>query len=168
MNDIQRKLSADPGATVLGIIALLISITGCCCGILAIPSVIMSIIGLVWAVKSGNAYKRSPESYLAKSYNNIKTAKILNIIALVLSAIALVVSMIWFGSMFNNPENFFEQLENGEFNVEVDDMNEDDSFDDTTTEEEIDTWRYEDAVDSTTAGDKVIEVEEYEQYNDSI
>ncbi|PRP67504.1 hypothetical protein BST86_10570 [Nonlabens agnitus] len=128
----------------------------------------MSIIGLVWAVKSGNTYKQSPESYLAKSYNAIKTAKILNIIALVLSAIALVVSMIWFGSMFNNPENFFEQLENGEFNVEVDDMNEDNSFDDTTTDEEIDTWRYEDAVDSTTAGDEVIEVEEYEQYNDSI
>ena len=144
MNEIQTKLSADPGAMILGIIALLISLVGCCCGILAIPAVIMSIIGLVWANKSLKIYELDPNSYNPRSFSSVKSAKVVNIIALALSAVALVVSLIWFGTLLSNPENIFEQLENGDFNTTIDDYE-----DETITKDEVDTWKYEDTTDST-------------------
>lgn len=158
MNEIQNKLSADPGATVLGIIALIISLVGCCCGILAIPAVIMSIIGLVWAVKSANTYKQSPEAYSPRSYSSIKTAKILNIIALVLSSLFVILSLVWFGNFMGDPEEFFNKLENGEFNVETDDFDDDnDVMDDTS--EDIDTWEYEESTDTIDYEEEIIEME---------
>ena len=161
MNEIQKKLSADPGATVLGIIALIISLVGCCCGILAIPAVIMSIIGLVWAIKSANTYKENPEAFNPRSYSSVKTAKILNIIALVLSGLAVIISLVWFGSMFQNPEEIFKQLENGEFNVEVDDM---DDMESTDSSEEVDTWEYdEESTDTIDYNEEIIEMEAEEQ-----
>ncbi len=160
MNEIQNKLPADPGAMILGIIALVISLIGCCCGILAIPIAIMSIIGLVWANKSVKAYKMAPESYSPRSYSNVKSAKIVNMIALILSVIGFVISLIWFGSVMFDPEGIFKKLENGDFNTQVDDFE-----DDGVIDEEVDTWKYEDSVDSTQVNQDVIEVE---QMTDSI
>ncbi|BAO54563.1 CCC motif membrane protein [Nonlabens marinus] len=160
MNEIQNKLPADPGAMILGIIALIISLIGCCCGILAIPTVIMSIIGLVWANKSVKAYKMAPDSYNPRSYSNVKSAKIVNIIALVLSVIGFVISLIWFGTAMLDPEGVFKKLENGDFKRQIDGFEDDGEVD-----EEIDTWKYEDAVDSTQVNQEVIEVE---QVTDSI
>ncbi len=138
---------------ILGIIALLISLVGCCCGILAIPAVIMSIIGLVWAGKSINAYNSEPESYNPRSLSSVKTARVVNIIALVLSVIGFLVALLWFGSVIANPENIFEQLENGEFNRTYEYGDDTDS-----ANEEIDTWEYEESTD-TLNDQEVIEME---------
>lgn len=159
MNEIKNKLSADPGAMILGIIALLISLVGCCCGILAIPAVIMSIIGLVWASKSITAYAAEPESYNPGSLSSVKSAKVVNIIALILSVIGFLIALLWFGSILANPENIFEQLENGDFTRQVDDYE-----DETITKEEVDTWEYEESTDSTQVDQPV----ELDQIEDSI
>lgn len=151
MNEIRNKLSADPGSMILGIIALLISIVGCCCGILAIPAVIMSIIGLVWANKSMKAYEISPENYNPSSVSSVKSARVVNIIAIVLSVLGLIISIMFFG-FISNPENIFNRLEKGEFN-QIDDTND-------ITKEEVDTWEYEDSMDSTEIDSRPLEVEE--------
>ncbi|MEM5563622.1 CCC motif membrane protein [Psychroserpens sp. AS72] len=82
-----NKLSADPSALVLGIIAITISLAGCCCGIFAIVPVILSIIGLVIANKSLHEYNANPEAYSPSSRSNVSTAKVLNIISLVISSL---------------------------------------------------------------------------------
>lgn len=82
-----NKLSADPSALVLGIIAITISIAGCCCGIFAIVPVILSIIGLVIANKSLQEYSANPDAYHPNSRSNVATAKVLNIIALIISGL---------------------------------------------------------------------------------
>lgn len=164
MNEIQDKLSADPGASVLGIIALLISLVGCCCGILAIPAVVMSIIGLIWAIRSSNTYKTNPEIYSPKSFSNVKTAKILNIIALVLSSIFVIASLVFFGNFMADPEEFFKKLENGEF-IET----ETNTYEYETgekTNQEVDTWQYEEEVDSVDYNTESIETES--ELNDTI
>jgi hypothetical protein len=155
LNEIRNKLPADPGAMILGIIALLISLVGCCCGILAIPAVIMSIIGLVWASKSITVYNAAPESYHQRSFSSVKSAKVVNIIALVLSVLGFLIALFVFGSLIANPENIFEQLENGKFSRGMND-----AADDTTNDEEIDTWHYEEATDSTQTNERPVEVKE--------
>nr|WP_321221730.1 CCC motif membrane protein [uncultured Psychroserpens sp.] len=82
-----NKLSADPSSLILGIIAITISLAGCCCGIFAIIPVILSIIGLVIANKSLHEYKANPEAYSLNSKSNVATAKIINIISLVISSL---------------------------------------------------------------------------------
>ncbi len=141
MNETQRKLPADPGAMVLGIISLVICLVGCCCGLLAIPSIVMSVIGIIWSINSQKAYNASPHDFLARSYNNVKTAKIINIIAAVLGSLILIGSIAWFGNIMLDPEEFFENLENGEFVIE-------EQIDEEQQEEPMDTliddWEYRD------------------------
>lgn len=149
MNEIQNKLPADPGAMILGIIALIISLIGCCCGILAIPAVIMSIIGLIWANKSMTTYAQTPDTYSLSSFSNVKSARVINIIALVLSGIALIISLIFFGTLISDPENIFRQIESGEFNTE--------EYEDNTTTEDVDTWEYE---ENTQSDESSMELEE--------
>ena len=49
----QSKLSADPTALILGIVALVIGFAGCCCyGLFAIIPLALSIVGFVMANKS--------------------------------------------------------------------------------------------------------------------
>ena len=91
----QNKLSADPLALVLGILALVIGIAGCCCyGITAIIPLIMAIIGLVTANKSLREFGENPEAYSPQSRSNVNTAKIINIIAIVLNGLTVLVSII--------------------------------------------------------------------------
>tara|TARA_R110000751_G_scaffold154292_4_gene259270 strand:- start:224 stop:709 length:486 start_codon:yes stop_codon:yes gene_type:complete len=91
-----NKLSADPSALVLGIIAITISIAGCCCGVFAIVPVILSIIGLVIANKSLQEYSSNPEAYNPNSRSNVSTAKVLNIIALVISSLVTLFYIAYF------------------------------------------------------------------------
>jgi hypothetical protein len=172
VNETQNKLPADPGAMVLGIIALVISLIGCCCGILAIPALVMSIIGLVWANKSLKAYAAQPDHYTARSYSSTKSAKVVNIIALILSAIFVLVSLIWFGNFMADPGEIFEQLENGEWKFETTETYGDDEVLE-ESDSDIDTWEYEedDAIiedDSLELEERVIEVEDFDGVNDSI
>ena len=137
-----RKLPADPGAMALGIIALVISVVGCCCGILAIPAMILSIIGLVWAIKSQSKYRNEPGKYAASSYSSVNTAKIVNIIALIMSVLFLIISIAILGSFMMNPEELMENFENGTFNQNADDVNYENGTDPASTTE-IDEWKYE-------------------------
>ena len=82
-----NKLPADPSAMILGIIGLVIALAGCCCGIFAVVPVILGIIGLVMANKSLREYHSNPDVYSPQSRSNISTAKVLNIIALILGSL---------------------------------------------------------------------------------
>ncbi|WP_452220033.1 CCC motif membrane protein [Lacinutrix salivirga] len=82
-----NKLPADNSAQTLGIIALVIVVLGCCCGFVSVISLILSIVGLVNANKSIREYLEHPESYSPNSFTNVKNAKIINIIALIISGI---------------------------------------------------------------------------------
>src|SRR5690554_514420 len=82
----QHKLPADSSATVLGIISLVIAVTLGCCG-LSVVGLILAIIGLVSANKSLREFAMNPEAYYPNSRANVQTAKILNIIGLVLNGI---------------------------------------------------------------------------------
>lgn len=93
----QNKLPADPSAMILGIIALVLGVAGCCCyGISAIVPLILSIIGLVLANKSINEFDLNSEAYSPQSRSNVATAKIINIIALIFNGLIVVVFVIVF------------------------------------------------------------------------
>ena len=84
---VKNKLSADPTALILGIISLVIILFGCCCGFLAIVSLILSIIGLVTASNSLKDYYSNPDVYSHQSKQNVNAAKIICIIGTVISAL---------------------------------------------------------------------------------
>ena len=69
------KLSADPTAMILGIIALIIALAGCCWGIFAIVPIVLSIIGLVMANKSLREFQLNSSIYEPQSKSNVVTAK---------------------------------------------------------------------------------------------
>ena len=46
-----NKLSADPTALILGIIAFVIMILGFCCGFVVFVSLILGVVGLVLSIK---------------------------------------------------------------------------------------------------------------------
>ena len=80
----------------LGIIAVVITVAGCCCGLLAYASLILSIAGLISANKSITLYIEQPESYSPYSYNNVKNAKILNIVTIVISGLISIFYTIYY------------------------------------------------------------------------
>jgi len=86
----QNKLPADSSATILGIISLVIAITLGCCG-LSVVGVVLAIIGLVSANKSLREFAMNPQAYYPSSRGNVQTAKILNIIGLILNGIITLV-----------------------------------------------------------------------------
>lgn len=93
----QNKLSADPTAMILGIIALVIGIGGCCCyGIFAIIPLILSIIGLVMANKGLREFALNSDAYSPQSRSNVATAKILNIIAIIFNGVVVFAFIIFF------------------------------------------------------------------------
>jgi hypothetical protein len=93
----QNKLPADPTAMILGIIALVIGLAGCCCyGIFAIIPLILSIVGLVMANKSLKEFALNPEAYSSQSRSNVATAKILNIIAIIFNGMVILLFIIFF------------------------------------------------------------------------
>tara|TARA_Y100000815_G_C13109462_1_gene412523 strand:+ start:167 stop:640 length:474 start_codon:yes stop_codon:yes gene_type:complete len=92
----QNRLPADSSAMTLGIIAVVITVAGCCCGLLAYVSLILSIVGLISANKSIKLYEFEPENYSPFSYNNVKNAKILNIITIVVSGLISIFYTIYY------------------------------------------------------------------------
>jgi uncharacterized membrane protein len=108
-NQNYNKLPGDPLVLTLGIISLVLFLIGCWCyGLIGIITLIMSIIGLVAANKSVKLYNANPDQYAHSSYKNVSTGKIVNIIALVLSAIAclfVIIIVIFFGAIFASVMN---------------------------------------------------------------
>lgn len=109
---IKNKLSADPSALILGIISLVIILFGCCCGFLAIVSLILSIIGLVTASNSLKEYYANPDVYSHQSKQNVNAAKIICIIGTIISALfILVFALVFFIYQISLSEVFKEKIE---------------------------------------------------------
>ncbi len=92
----QKRLPADSGAMTLGIIALSITLVGFCCGLFALVALAMSIVGLLKANKSIALYRENQELYLEQSYKNVNTGRILNIIAVPISAIVSLIMLTYY------------------------------------------------------------------------
>jgi len=100
-----QKLSADPNSLIIGIVSILFILGGCCCGLAVIPALGLAIYGLVLANKSLKEYVLHPESFERRSAGNVKVARIVNIIALILSGAATLVFigyLIFFGAAFSS------------------------------------------------------------------
>lgn len=100
------KLSADPLAVILGIVALVLGFAGCCCyGVIAIVPLIIAIVGLVSANKSLKEYAQNPEIYDPRSKSNVSTGKVLNIIAIVFNGIVVLFfigMLVFYGTMWSS------------------------------------------------------------------
>ena len=112
----KSKLSADPLALILGIIALTMLLLMFCCGFFYLVSLILSIVGLVAAIKSLKEYDRNREAYEAKSRENVYIGKILCLVSLVLNAIIgfvflVVVFFVTKEVWSNDFKQIFKQLE---------------------------------------------------------
>ncbi|RZK12812.1 MAG: hypothetical protein EOO46_01735 [Flavobacterium sp.] len=91
-----NKLPADPTAIILGIASLIIVGLGCCCGLFAIGSLLLSLFGLVLANKSIRLYKQNPEHYTSQSRSNTGVGQIICIVGVVISSIFVVFSIGYF------------------------------------------------------------------------
>lgn len=118
-----NKLSADPTTLILGIIAFVIMIFGFCCGLFVFFSLVLSIIGLVLAVKSLQDYNENPSNYSHNSQQNVYIAKIICLITTILSSlyfvvivVAIVIYQVSFSDLFNNK---IEQIRNQKFNDSI-------------------------------------------------
>ncbi|NRD19080.1 hypothetical protein HNV08_03395 [Winogradskyella eckloniae] len=118
----RNKLSADPLSLILGVLSLIIGLVGCCCyGVTAIVPLVMAIIGLVTANKSIRDFHNNPEAYDPQSLSNVNTAKILNIIAVILNGIIFLVAfaaLIFYGTIISSA--VLDGIRNG--NYEEDDF----------------------------------------------
>lgn len=92
----KSKLPADPTSMILGIVSLVIVIIGCCCGLLSIVALALSIVGLVMANKSLKEYDVDPSIYEHKSRQNVYIGKILCIIGVIVSTLFVIVWTIYF------------------------------------------------------------------------
>lgn len=107
-----NKLAADPLALILGILSLVLGIAGCCCyGLTAIIPLILAIIGLISANKSLKEYRLHPEAFSTQSANNVNSAKIINIIGIVINGFVFLISLVvivFYGTMLSS--NIFDEL----------------------------------------------------------
>ncbi|MBX2845191.1 MAG: CD225/dispanin family protein [Saprospiraceae bacterium] len=78
-----QKLPNDPLALILAISSIVLA---CCCGFF---SLIPAIIGFVMANKGMKEYEANPDGYAAGSFSNMKTARIIAIIGIVLGVLSL-------------------------------------------------------------------------------
>lgn len=90
----KSKLPADPSALIFGTIASVIIVLGFCCGLLVFVSLILGIIGLVLSIKSLKEYEINPTNYSPQTYQNVYVAKIVCLIATILSSLYFVVILI--------------------------------------------------------------------------
>ncbi len=116
----ESKLPADPLALILGIIALVLGVAGCCCyGITALIPLIMAIIGVVVSNKSLKLFGENPEEYSEISRSNVSTARIINIIAIVLNGLvvlAFIGMFIVYGTFLSSA--IMDSYKNGGFNTD--------------------------------------------------
>ncbi|NMH27613.1 CCC motif membrane protein [Flavobacterium silvaticum] len=116
-----HKLPGDPSSVILGVIALVLILFGCCCGVFAIASLVLGIVGLTQAQRSLLLHASDPEMYSGKSREMVSTGRIINIIAIAISGIILLLQLIYFvivGSMAG-PE-FWRSLRNSRHQIETD------------------------------------------------
>ncbi|RCT53796.1 CCC motif membrane protein [Winogradskyella sp. KYW1333] len=108
------KLAADPLALVLGILSLVLGIAGCCCyGITAIIPLVLAIVGLISANRSLKEYRQNPEAFSQQSASNVNTAKILNIIGIVINGFVVLISIgiiAFYGTMLSS--EIFDEIRN--------------------------------------------------------
>ncbi len=78
-----------PNSTLILVFGIL-SIVGCCCW--GIVGLIFGIIAVVMAKKATDIYNANPEMYIG--YQNVKAGRILAIIGICLSILALLVNVI--------------------------------------------------------------------------
>jgi len=149
-----NKLPADPLALILGILALVIGIAGCCCyGITAIVPLIIAIIGLVTANKSLKLYGQNPENYYPQTRSNVNTAKIINIIAIVMNGLIVVfaiAAIAFYGTMLSS--GMLDDIKSG--TTEDDDFFDTEIEVDTTNTWEEDTYIIEETEDSVETNSK--------------
>jgi hypothetical protein len=88
-NQPQRPLPNATAVLVLGIIA----IVGCFCD--GIPGLVCGIIALVLAGKDLRLYNADPSLYTPSSFSNLKSGRICAIIGVSLSAICVIVLIIY-------------------------------------------------------------------------
>ncbi|HFK5569880.1 hypothetical protein BAX97_06290 [Elizabethkingia meningoseptica] len=106
------KLPNDTTALVLAIAGAVLLLTGCCCGLFTtIPALICAIMGFVLSGKAIKIYELNPTNYQLQSYNNVKMAKIISIIALILSAIWVVANILFLVGAIASPE-FMNEYQN--------------------------------------------------------
>lgn len=106
-----NKLPADPTAIILGIVSVVIVGLGCCCGLFAIASLVLSIIGLVMANKSIKLYKQAPENYTSQSRSNTGVGQVICIVGVVISSVLVLISLVYwafFGSQLT--ESFMKEF----------------------------------------------------------
>jgi hypothetical protein len=110
MSEVRSKLSADPASMILGIVSLVVVVLGCCCGLVAVVTLAMSIVGLVMANKSLREYAENPDAFSESSRKNVAAAKIICIISTVLSALLVLIAAVWLAIY---GKSFSEQFEKG-------------------------------------------------------
>jgi len=139
----QKKLPADPSAMTLGIIALVFTLTSCCCGFSVLIALVLSIIGLVSANRSLREYKYNAENYYPESRTNVYNAKILNLISLIISVLYSLIFVLYFfihgafifSEIFNEP---LYQYHHYEDDYHYDDSDEQETYQDQEEEDEGD------------------------------
>lgn len=139
----KEKLPADNTAMVLAIIATVVSIL-CCCFFGSFVGVILSVIGFIMANSSINQYKQSPEKYDASSYRRVNSAKIFNLVILIISALLSIVMITGIADDFTNKYDYL--------NNDYDEYEEEYDYE----EEPTDTWYYEEEDSSNTADEDII------------
>ena len=151
-----NRLSADPAAMILGILSILLSLTACCCSWLFFIPAIMSIIGLVLANKSIKMYAESPDNFIPSSIKNVQTAKVLNIIGVILSGLfflVFLVRIIFLGSAIST--SILDDFRNNNETFEDYDWNEEDVEDQDSIYQRTDTIQWQETID-----EEIIEIEE--------
>lgn len=105
-----NKLAADPTSLILGIVSLVIIFLGCCCGIFAVIALVMSIIGLVFAVKSLKEFDEYPDNFSVQSRKNVYAGKIVCLIGIILSALFIIIYAVVFAIYQVNFADKFKEI----------------------------------------------------------
>ncbi len=117
------KLPADPSALIFGTIASVIIVLGFCCGLLVFLSLILGIIGLILSIKSLKQYELNPTNYSRQTYQNVYVAKIVCLVATILSSlyfiVVLVMVAIYQVSLLDAFKNKIEEKKNQEINDSI-------------------------------------------------
>ncbi len=79
-----------PNSTLILVFGIL-SIVGCCCW--GIVGLIFGIVALVMSKKATELYNADPHIYIG--YQNVKTGRILAIIGIILSSLALITNIVF-------------------------------------------------------------------------
>ena len=152
-----EKLPGDPLAITLGIVSLVFFFIFCWCyGVIAIITLIISIIGWIQANNSIAMYHNEPDRYSYDTLRSVQNARVINMVGAILSGLVtliMLILMLFFGTIFYQViDGDWENLRN----LNNDDYLEE-SYDD-SLEQSTEDWQYNEVdadtvirqVDSTT------------------